>query len=143
MVRIQRIGIVRIAQSERPRQRSRHLPGVLRVEIQIQEIVRLRIGERKGFRGCRRDAVDELRQRRICDQRNRAFAEIIIVQPEDPGVGAEPQFVRADGPRQIVVDEEARRAPPCTHVLSRPPSVVNGALAPLPCKHDRKAASVF
>ena len=27
---------------------------------------------------------------------------------------------------------------PCTQVLSSPPMVVNGAFAPLPCKHDRK-----
>ena len=33
-------------------------------------------------------------------------------------------------------NREARR--PCTQVLSSPPIVVNGAFAPLPCKHDRE-----
>ena len=32
---------------------------------------------------------------------------------------------------------------PCTHVLSSPPRVVNGALAPLPCRTIGNAASVF
>jgi hypothetical protein len=62
VMRIQRIGIVRIADAEGPGQRARHLPGVLRIEIQIEEVVRLRIGQREGFRSRRCDAVDELRQ---------------------------------------------------------------------------------
>ena len=37
-------------------------------------------------------------------------------------------------------NREARR--PCTQVLSRPPIVVNGAFAPLPCSTMGNAASV-
>jgi hypothetical protein len=40
------------------------------------------------------------------------LAEIIIVQPQDADVSAKPQFIGAPGPRQIVVDEEPRSAPP-------------------------------
>ena len=111
VMRIQRIRIVGIADAERPGQRARQLPGVLRIKVQIQEIVWLRIGQRKGFRSRRRNSVDELRQGRVGHQRDRAFTEIIIVQAEDPAVGSEAEFVRAYGPGEIVVDEEARGAP--------------------------------
>ena len=109
-MRIWGIRIVRGAHAESPGQRPGNLPGVLRIEIQIEKVVRLRIRQRKGFRRRRCNAVDELRQRRVGHQRDRAFAEIVIVQTEDPGVRAEPEFMRADRPGEIVVDEEARRA---------------------------------
>ena len=38
---IQRIGIERVAQAERPGQFRRHLPGVLGVEIEVEEVERL------------------------------------------------------------------------------------------------------
>ena len=62
VMRIQRIGIVGIADAESPGEGARQLPGVLRIKIQIEEVVRLRIGQREGFRGRGRDAVNELRQ---------------------------------------------------------------------------------
>ena len=138
VVRIQRIRIVRSADAEGPGQRARHLPGVLRVEIQIEEVVRLRIRQRKCLRRGRRNAVDELRQGRVGDQRNHAFAEIIIVQPEDPAVGSEAKFVRADGPRQIVVDEEARGAPALHPRVVEPAERRERSVRAAALEHDRK-----
>ena len=67
MVRIRRIGVVGIADTKSPGQVVRQFPGVLRIKVQIQEIVRLRIGQRISRRGGRRYTVDELRQGRIPD----------------------------------------------------------------------------
>ena len=53
IMRIQRIRIMSGADAECPGQFRRHFPGVLRIQIQIQEIVRLGVRERKGF-----DAVE-------------------------------------------------------------------------------------
>ena len=116
----------------------RHLPGVLRVEIQIQEIVRLGVGQRKGFRCRRGHAVDELRQGRVGDQRHGAFAEIVIVQPEDAGVGSEAELMRADGPRQIVVDEEAGRAASLHPGVVQPAEGRKGRVRAAAFEHDRK-----
>ena len=55
--------------------------------------------------------MDELRQGRIGDKRHDALAEIIIIQPEDAGIRSETKFMPAIGPREIVIDEEACRAP--------------------------------
>ena len=90
---------------------GRDLPGVLRVEIEVQEVERLIRRCREGLARGRGHAVDELRQRRVGHGGNGTLAEVVIIQAEDADVGAEPQLVRAVAPGEIVVDEEARSAP--------------------------------
>ena len=46
-----------------------------------------------------------MRQGRVGNGGHRAFSEVVVIEPEDPRVGAEPQFVRTMAPCQIVVDE--------------------------------------
>ena len=84
-----------------------HLPGVLRIQIDVEEVEGLGIGKRecRGRGGC--DSVDELRQIRIGDGGDGALAEVEVVQPEDAGVGAETKLMRAVAPREIVVDEKS------------------------------------
>ena len=71
------------------------------------------------------------------------FAEIIVVQPEDSRVGSESQLVRAAAPARLSLMKKREARRPCTQVLSSPPSVVKGALAPLPCSTIGNADSVF
>ena len=89
----------------------RDLPGVLRVEIEIQEVERLVGASGESFGRGGGDAIDELRQSGVGDRGNGAFAEVEIIQAKDSRVGAEAEFVRAVAPGEIVVDEEARGAP--------------------------------
>ena len=95
IVRIHRIRIMRRAETESPGQRSCHFPGVLRVKIQVEKVVRLRIRLRKCLRRGRRNSVNKLRQSRVAHRRHHSLAEIIIVQPENPNVGPEPKLMRA------------------------------------------------
>ena len=44
--------------------------------------------------------VNVLRQGGVGDGRDGALAEVIVIQPKDPGVGSKAQFVRADGSRR-------------------------------------------
>src|SRR3984957_5172811 len=94
VMRIHRIRVVRIADAESPRKSMRHLPGVLRIEVQIEEVVRVRIDQRKGLRGCGCDAVNELRKGGVGHQRDHTLTEIIVVQVEDPAIGSETEYER-------------------------------------------------
>ncbi len=100
-----------VANAEGPSELWSELPGVLRVEIEIQEVERFVGGRGKGFGRGRGDSVDELRQGGIGDGGDVPFAEIVIVEAKDARVGSEAQFVGAVGPGQIVIDEKARGAP--------------------------------
>src|SRR5262249_39623386 len=102
-VRIQRVGIVGSANAQRPSEPRGELPGVLGVEIQIQEVVWLRIGEWKGFRrgGCH--AMDRLRQGGVGDEGDGSDAEVVVVEAEDPRIDSEAEIVSADGPGKVVV----------------------------------------
>ncbi len=89
----------------------RHLPGVLRIKVRFKKSVWHRIGQGEGFRSCRCNTVDELRQGCVTHQRDgAALAEIKVVQTEDAAVGSEPEFMRQDRPGEVVIDEEARSA---------------------------------
>ncbi len=91
----------------------------------------------------RRNSVDELRQAGVSDQRNRALAEIIIVQTEDPGVGSEAEFVRAYRPSQVVVDEEARGAPALHPRIVQPSQRREGSVRAAALQHDWKRRQRF
>src|SRR5437764_388515 len=97
---------MRSAHSKRPRQRTGRLPSILCIEIQIKKVIGLGIGQRKCLGGGGSNSINELRQGRISNDWNLTLAEIVVIQPQDSSVGAKPQFVRTDAPRQIVVDEE-------------------------------------
>ena len=94
VVRIQGIGIQRVPNTERPGQLGSHFPRVLRVEVEIEEVERLVGGQGESFRRGRGHSVNELRQGRVGHRRNRAFAEVIVIQAENSSVGAKPEFVR-------------------------------------------------
>ena len=105
-MRVRWIGIVSGADAEGPREPLRHLPGVLGIQIQVQKIVRLGVCERKCLGHGGSHAMDELRQSRISDQRNDALPEVIIIQPEDSGIGSKAKLMGSRGPRQVVVNEK-------------------------------------
>src|ERR1700692_1220019 len=110
-MRIQRIGVKGVAQSERPGKLLSHFPGVLGVEIQVEEAEWLVCRQWKSL-GCRRCySIDELRQCRVGHGRNCALTEIVVIQTKDSGVRAKPKFVGAMAPSEVVIDEEARRSP--------------------------------
>src|SRR5437588_418530 len=112
MVRIEWIGIVCCPDAEGPCQPGRHFPGVLRVEIQIQEIVWLRVRERKCLRCGRSHAIDELRQSRVRHKGNDPLTEVIIIQPKDASIRSKTELMPAVRPGEVVINEEARRTPP-------------------------------
>ena len=49
-------------------------------------------------------------QVRVGDGGNSALSEVVVIEAKDPRVCAEPQFVRAPAPGQVVIDEEPRCA---------------------------------
>src|SRR5208283_200245 len=111
VMRVQWVGVIRIAQAKRPGQRRRDSPGVLNIEIQIEEIKRF-VGRRRECLRCRGcHAVYELWQRRIGDRWDRTLPEIVIIQPKDSDVRAKSQFVSAVAPGKIVIDKESCGAP--------------------------------
>ena len=93
---------------------------------------------RKSFRRRGSDAINELRQSRVGDRGHGALAEIVIVQPKDSRVRAEAQFVRAVAPGQIVVDEEARRAPALHPGIVEPAERGERSVRAAALQHDRK-----
>ncbi len=108
---IQRVGVECIAQAKGPGQRPGYFPGVLGVEIEIEEAEWLICCQRKSP-GCgRRHSIDELRQRRVSHGRNCALTEVIVIQAKDSGVRSKPEFVSAMAPGEVIVDEEARSSP--------------------------------
>src|ERR1035437_1775544 len=90
IMRIQRIGVEGIAQTERPGQGTSHFPGVLRVDIEIEKVERFICTRRESLRRGVRYSIDELQQRRVGHGGNRAFSEVVVVQAEDSGVRAKP-----------------------------------------------------
>ncbi len=111
IMRIQRIGVEGVAQTERPGQFASHFPGVLRVDIEIEKVEGLICVRRERLRRGVRYSVDELLQIRVGHRGNRAFSEVVVVQAEDTGIGSEPQFMSAMTPGEVVVDEKAGCAP--------------------------------
>ena len=81
VVRIERIGIERISNAKRPCQLARHLPSVLRIQVEIQKIERLVGRSRKRLARRGRRSIDILGERRVGHRRNRALAKIVIVEP--------------------------------------------------------------
>ena len=61
LMRVQRVGIERIADAERPGQFRSHLPRVLRVEVEVEKVEGFVRRSRKGLRCGRGHAIDELR----------------------------------------------------------------------------------
>ena len=116
----------------------RQLDGVLREQIEIQIVERLRRGDRETLRRGGSDTIDELRQRRVSDERRGLGAEIEIVQAQP--AAAQPNLNSCRPVIQVrlslIWKRVARR--PCTQLLSRPPTVVNGAFGPTALQHDRK-----
>src|SRR5208282_2367762 len=109
-MRIQRIRVERVAQPESPGELGGDPPGVLRVDIEVQEAKRFVRGQRKRLRRGRSHSIDELGQRGIGYRGDASFAEIVIVQSENPGVRSEPQLVAPVAPGQVVVQKIARGA---------------------------------
>src|SRR5271167_1390014 len=113
LMRIQWIGVEGVAQAERPGQFASYFPGVLRVDIEIEEVEGLICARRESLRRGVRHSIDELRQGRVAHGGNCAFSEVIVVQAEDTGIRSKPKFVSAMAPSEVVIDEE----PGCTPAL--------------------------
>ena len=138
IVRVQRIGIVGVAQAEGPGQRAGDLPGVLGVEVEIEKVEWLVGDVGKVLRRGRCHSVDELRQGRVGDRGNRALAEVVVIQAEDAGVGAEAELVRAVAPGEIVIDEEAGGAPALNPGVVESADGGEGRVGAAALQHDRK-----
>jgi hypothetical protein len=117
---IQWIGVESVAHTECPSKLPSHFPGVLSIEVEIEEVEGLICRQWKclGRGGCH--SIDELRQRRVRHSRNCALSEVIVVQTKDSGVRAKPQFMGAVAPSEVVVNEKERLAclvPRCCRAL--------------------------
>ncbi len=135
----ERIRIERVAKADGPGQLRSQLPGILRVEIEIQKVEWFVGRGRESFCRGGRDSVNKLRQRGVGDRGNAAFAEIVIVQAEDSGVGSEAEFVRAVAPGQIVVDEKARSAPALHPGIVEAADGGEGRIGSASLQHDRES----
>src|ERR1700726_4682832 len=102
---------MRRAHSKRPRQRLGDPPRVLCIDVQIEKVIRLGIGQSKCLGGGGSDSINELRQGRVSNDWNPTLTEIVVIQPQDSSVGPKPDLMRSHAPSQIVVDEEPRSAP--------------------------------
>src|ERR1700693_5587960 len=108
---IQWIGVACVSQAECPGKLPNHSPGVLGIEIEIEEPEGFVCRQWESL-GCGRcHPVDELRQRRVGHGRNCALSEVIIIQAKYPRVRTESQFVSATAPGEVVIDEETRSSP--------------------------------
>src|SRR5271167_3054409 len=140
IMRIQWIGVEGVAHTECPGQCASHLPGVLRVNIEIEKV--------EGFIGARReslvrgvrDSIDELQQVCVGDRWDRTLAEIVVIQAEDSGVCSKPQFVCAMAPGQIVIDEEPGCAPAMHPCVVKPSNGREGIRAAA-LQHDGKSGN--
>src|ERR1035437_4969414 len=105
-MRIEWVGIECVSNAESPRQLLGHLPGVLRVEIEIQKVEGFVCRRRKSL-CCRRcDPIDVLRQGGVCHGGDRSLPKVIVIQPEDARIGSKAEFVRTMTPCQIIIDKE-------------------------------------
>src|SRR6185312_161860 len=107
-MRVQRIGVVRRPNSESPSKASAYVPCVLRIKIDVGKTIRLRIRKRKGLRCRGSDTINKLRQMGVSNGGNRSLREIVVIQTKETGVGSETKFMRADMPRQVIVDKKTR-----------------------------------
>ena len=137
IMRIQRIGVEGVAQTERPGQCASHFPGVLRVDIEIEKVEGLICVRRERLRRGVRYSIDKLLQVRVGHGGNRAFSEVVVVQAEDTGIGSEPQFVSATAPGEVVVDEKAGCAPALNPGVVQPSDGREGIRAAA-LQHDRE-----
>src|SRR5208282_1489972 len=80
-------------------------------KVQIKKVERFVCRSGKSLRCRRCHSVNILWQGRVHDRRNSSLSEVIIIQPENPGVRPEPQLVRPVAPRQVVIDKESRSPP--------------------------------
>src|ERR1700676_22131 len=135
---IQWIGIESVAQSECPGQFPSHSPGVLGIEIKIEEAEWFVRCQRESL-GCgRRHSVDELRQGRVRHRRNCALPEIIVIETKDSSVRAKPQFVSAPAPSEIVINEEARGSPALYPSVVEPSNRSERRICTTALQHNRK-----
>src|ERR1700680_142934 len=135
---IQWIGGECVAPTECPGKRPSHSPGVLGIEIEIEEaewFVRCQ-WKSLGCGGC--DSIDELLQCRVRHGRNCALSEIIVIQTKDAGVRAKPQFVSAPAPSEIVIDEEARGSPALYPSVVEPSNRSERRICAATLQHNRE-----
>src|SRR5277367_2249423 len=87
---IERVGIERVSNAERPCQLLRDFPRVLCAQVKIQKVERFirRRGESLCRRGC--DSVNVLRQSGVRHGGRGSLAEVEIVQPKDSRIRSEP-----------------------------------------------------
>src|ERR1039458_8022916 len=93
VVRIQRIGIQRVPNTQRPGKLGSNFPCVLRIEIKVEEVEGLVGGKRESLRRSRGHSVNELRQGSVGHGGDRTLTEVIIIQAKNSSVGAKAKFV--------------------------------------------------
>src|SRR5271168_1386870 len=111
LMRIERVGVQCVTHAEGPCQFACDFPGILHVEIEIEEVEWLVCCQRKSLARSGCHSINELRQGRIRDGGHRTFAKIVVVQAQDPGVRAKPEFVSAVTPCEVVVNEKSGGSP--------------------------------
>src|ERR1700692_2281600 len=137
------MGVERVAHTKCPGKRPSHFPGVLGIEIEIEEAEWFVSRQWKSL-GCGgRHAIDELRQRRVHHARNCALSEIIVIQTKDSGVRAKPQFVSAPAPSEIVIDEEARGSPALYPSVVEPSNRSEWRICTAALQHNRECRERF
>src|SRR5712692_9526368 len=135
---VQWIGIESVAQTECPGKLPTHFPGVLGIEIEVEETEWFVCRQWKSLGCCGCHSIDELQQRRVHHRRNCALFEVIVVQTKDSGVRAKSQFVGATAPGEVVVNEEARSSPAFYPSVVESANRSEGRICTTALQHDRK-----
>src|SRR5258708_35419640 len=137
-MRIQWIGVEGVAHTKCPGKLPSHFPGVLSIEIEIEEVEGLICRQWKCLGRGGGHSIDELRQRRVRHSRNCALSEVIVVQTKDSVVRSKPQFVNGMAPSKVVVNEKARGSPALHPGIVEPSNRTERRIRAAALQHDRK-----
>src|ERR1700680_1958788 len=110
LMRIESIRVKSVPYPERPRQLPGHFPGVLRIQVEIQEVKGFvcRRGKSLCCRGCH--SINVLCQSGVSHSWDGSLSEVIVIQPKNPSIGSKTQLVCPSAPGEVVIDKEPRGA---------------------------------
>src|SRR6202049_680783 len=143
LMRIESIRVKSVPYPERPRQLPGQFPGVLRIQVEIQEV--------KGFvcrRGkslcCRRcDSINVLRQGGVSHSWDGSLAEVIVIQPKNSSIGSKTQLVCPKAPGEVVVDKETGGASSLDPGIVKSPDTGKRRIRAAALQNDRECGERF
>src|ERR1700730_11083075 len=143
LMRIQRVGVKSVPYPERPRQLPGHFPGVLRIQVEIQEAKGFvcRRGKSLCCRGC--DSINVLRQGSVSHSWDGSLAEVIVIEPKNPSIGSKTQLVCPSAPGEVVIDEDPGGASSLNPSVVKSPDTGKRRIRAATLQNDRERGERF